>query len=313
MSEGKREDQWACFGGAAKKGKAAAQKVPELVLPAGANPWIGNPFDICKPLSDAELKEAAQKMEDDLLKGKTPMKKDAMPHFIQSIGTPGSGKSTVTNLATAIIHKWNDDWHSDNYVVLDFDALMKYHPRTKDVWSIPDMLGKPTGIGFAQGWTKCEDFLTPLMQKFVDKVIELRYNMIVQSHQFTTMIDAKMHGYACTLVYVAAPLELAQQRARRRALTTGMFLSVTLARQDEFIEERAKWYRTHSPWYALWADHFIAVKNDSDDHLPSPDDFFVLSPHEIDGDTAPGVWVRALQRVYAAIEHVHGGDAKGKK
>ncbi len=213
--------------------------------------WIGEPGeDLCGPLTAKEAKVAAAAMEYDLLRGKKPV---AKPRMLVAIGAPGSGKSTVAPQVIGNV---------SNYVNFDYDALIKYHPRAKEIKNIPDLKGKPTGIGYKFGWTKCVDAVIELGFVLLQKLIKLKYNLIVQTHNFDIIMTAKDAGYYCTVLYVVVKLKTAQKRARERAEKTGMFLTTTLAAQNAMIDERRTAYEVAAPFYGLWADEFIAVNNE---------------------------------------------------
>lgn len=287
------------------KSKHEEKKTPPETTHARLPKWIGNPFDICAPLSDADKKEAASRMAQELLKGKVPAG-GASPHIIFTIGSPGSGKSTVAGTVAGIIfsgQKMDSTYKRENYVVLDFDSLVKYHPKWNDIWSIPDMNGSPTGVGFAFGWGQCVGSLMPLGQAFLDKVMAQKYNIIVQTHSQESIIEAQQSGYVVTLVYVAAPLELAKARARDRAVKTGMFIADSVSQQDEWIEQSWHWYQKSTPWFALWCHTFMVVPNDTDSKLPIESDFLIIDPHAQS-------WEISVRKMQSAIASGHAHKPK---
>jgi hypothetical protein len=226
-------------------------------------------------MSPEELKEAAEQMEKDLTHNKSPPKED--PHLIFTIGAPGSGKSTVARIcATAMnVHPL------DSYIELDFDTFVKYHPRLQGLWNLPSADGTPTGIGYAFAW-QCTHALDPFVRVILNRIREKKFNIILQTHNQPDLIWFQRASYRCTLLYVAAPLELCQKRARERAIKTGMFLARTLAEQDVIVADMRALYKATTPWYALWVDDFVVVKNDDETRLPAPTDFQHVPAHGAD-------------------------------
>jgi hypothetical protein len=88
-----------------------------------------------------------------------------------------------------------------------------------------------------------------------------RYNIILQSHSRRHLLSAQRAGYRTTLLYVRAPLAVAQARSRARAAATGMFLAPTLRAQNALVAQMWAEYRALAPWAALWADEFVVADN----------------------------------------------------
>lgn len=279
-----------------RKRDSNTPKAPiDLPEAAGTKLWVGNlPGPICE-LSEEEVKAAAKKMADDLFDGKKPAPADKRPHIILTIGGPGSGKSTVARICAEDMGVFP----YENYVSVDFDTLVKYHPRMNDIWSLPDMLGRPTGIGYAFGWN-CDAQFVPLVVALVEQALDQRYNIIVQSHWQPWLINAQLKDYFCTLLYVAAPLDVAKRRARARAVETGMFLAPTLAAQDEVVADMWSTYRKTVPWWALWADELALVYNGDDAKKPVKGEFLYLDPHQ---EGVP--WKKKIEEIYDLIAGAH--------
>lgn len=274
--------------------KAKTEPVAELLPPSR---WIPDPGRMCGELTAEELDAATAYALEDLFAKKAPVlsTEGPGPHAVFTIGAPGSGKSTVALELVRVmgIHP------AESYVVLDYDALIKYHPRFRDTWRVPDIFGRPTEIGYALGWLHCIDSLDSLGQVLHEKIFTERYSVIIQTHSHDGMVLAQQAGYAVTLLYVGVPLALAQDRARKRAVETGRFLAPTLEIQDKHIERTMNRYRLFAPWYGLWADHVFVTKNDRDGALPSTrGDFAFIDPHE--------EWPGSINKMRAAIAAAHG-------
>ncbi len=278
-----------------KRDSGAPRAPADLPEAAGAKLWIGNlPGAICD-MSEAEVEAAAARMAASLFDGKKPAPADKRPHLILTIGGPGSGKSTVAKISAEDMGVFP----YESYVSVDFDALVKYHPRMNDIWSLPDMLGRPTGVGYAFGWN-CDAQFVPLVVALVERALDQRYNVIVQSHWQLWLASAHLKGYFCTLLYVAAPLDVAKRRARARAVETGMFLAPTLAAQDEVVADMWSAYRKTVPWWALWADELALVYNGDDAKKPAKGEFLYADPHQ---EGVP--WKKTVEGVYALIARAH--------
>ncbi len=279
-------------GGRAKKTKN--KDPPERLLPPQS--WIPDPVHMCGELTADEEAAAIKSAFEDLFAGKSPIPStsEAGPHVIFTIGPPGSGKSTIADRLARVMAA-----HPvESYVVLDYDALLKYHPRFRDTWRVPDMFGRPTEVGYALGWMRCIDTLDALGRALHEKIFSERYNVIVQTHAYNGMIEAQLAAYTVTLLYVGVPLALAQERARKRAVETGRFLAPTLEIQDKHIERTWERYKHEAPWYGLWADQVFVAKNDRDGAFPStPDDFAFINPHE--------AWPGSVSKMMAAIAAAH--------
>ena len=209
-------------------------------------------------VSPAEYAAALAAAREDLLGKKKPVPAGTAPHLLITIGAPGAGKSTVSEAVAA-------ERGSGDYVTIDMDVAVKYHPRYRDIWAAPSAVtGRATGVGFTQSYLACNSSLTDILIRIYNDVVfgvEARYNVILQSHDHTNIIAAKLAGYRTTLLYVGVPLEIAKARSRIRAVETGKFLAPNLAIQDEVVETLWVDYRSTAAWYGLWADEFLVADN----------------------------------------------------
>jgi predicted ABC-type ATPase len=206
----------------------------------------------------AEFEAATVAARKDLLTGKVPVAEGTPPHLLLTIGAPGSGKSTVAAAVAA-------DRGDGDYVTIDLDTAVKYHPRYKDIWSAPSALtGRSTMIGFTLSYIACNATLEDMLIRIYEEIVfndGPRFNVILQSHAQVNIILAKLAGYRVSLLYVGTPLAVARKRSRTRAAETGKFLAPTLAVQDDVVESNWVDYRLSAVWYGMWADEFIVVDN----------------------------------------------------
>jgi adenylate kinase family enzyme len=222
--------------------------------------WV-DPLDAYSgcDVTAAEYDAAAAAARKDLLKGKRPVAEGVTPHLLITIGAPGVGKSTVSG---AIASKRGA---GDDYVTVDLDTAVKYHPRYSDIWAVPSAAtGNPAGVGYTLGYLSCNASLGDLLLRIYEDIIFAkgpRYNVILQAHTQVNIILAKLAGFRVTLLFVGTPLATAQARSRTRAITTGKFLAANLAAQDEVVESMWVDYRLTAAWYGMWADEFLVADN----------------------------------------------------
>jgi hypothetical protein len=227
--------------------------------------WInpGNLNVACEVTRD-EVEAALKAARRGLLRGKRPVSPGETPHLILTIGAPGAGKSTVA-AAVAARRPAPSPGKAADYVTIDFDVAVKYHPRYKDVWNAPSVrTGKPTGVGFTMGYLACNAALVGILIQIYQDILHSeggQYNIILQSHVQANLIQAKLAGYRTTLLFVGVPLRTALRRARTRAAATGKFLAPTLAAQDETVTRMWTKYLHTAAWYGMWADEFLVADN----------------------------------------------------
>jgi predicted ABC-type ATPase len=209
-------------------------------------------------VSPAEYDAALAAARKDLLGKKKPVPAGTAPHLLITIGAPGAGKSTVSEAVAA-------ERGSGDYVTIDMDVAVKYHPRYRDIWAAPNAVtGRATEVGFTLSYLECNSLLEDILIRIYDDVVfgeGARYNVILQSHAHINIILAKLAGYRVTLLFVGVPLEIAKARSRTRAVETGKFLAANLAIQDQVVESMWVDYRKTAAWYGLWADEFLVADN----------------------------------------------------
>ncbi len=276
--------------------------------PAPGHVWIGDPQEACARPTDEERNQTMEMMFRRLTEGKKPAKKNQSPHMILSIGPPGSGKSTVTrSLAISLSSE-----PVGNYVEFDFDTLGEQDGSLDKARNLTDLEGRPTGIGYAFAWLAC-DTSVAYGDSLLQRLMEGRYNLMLQSHDQRVLMDAHWLGYTCTLLYVAVSEETAVRRAGKRAEEVGRFQRPATAENawgwKSQIARTWGLYRRQAPWYALWADTFVVVNNDVDGQFPTVADFVVLDPHRPSGT---GGWGEAVGEMQAAIEDAHQKTAHQK-
>ena len=248
----------------AKPNSHRGPKRPALLTsdPVTPHTWVScasQNFDFCD-VTPEEVEKASKRARAEIVKD-TPPVKTGLPHLIITIGAPGSGKSTVAGKVAATREK------GKQYIVIDYDLAVKYHPRFNDIWDMADVDSKPSGVGWSLGYITCNQVLEEILANLFQDLIEapLKYNIILQSHSQVDLVHAKINGYRTTLLFVGTPLPVALQRSRTRAVTTGKFLAPTLRAQDHIVTDMWKYYAMSVPWYGLWADEFIVADNRKDD------------------------------------------------
>lgn len=230
---------------------------PKKAPAATEHKWIDTSAlpDSCD-VTPEEYARAAAAARKDLVKGKKPVPKGQTPHLLLTIGAPGSGKHT---LAAAIAAGKGD------YVIIDVDAAVKYHPRYRGLWKLPDAVtGAATSVGSTSTWFMCGNALFNIFGPIVNDFMEkpgAKYNIVLLTHDQIPLINAKLAGYRVTLLYVGVPLSVAVARSRSRAVKTGKFLTSTLERQTEVVESMWEYYKRTAAWYGLWADEFLVADN----------------------------------------------------
>lgn len=209
-------------------------------------------------MSPAEYDAALAAARKDLLGGKKPVPAGTAPHLLITIGAPGAGKSTVSEMVAA-------ERGSGDYVTIDMDVAVKYHPRYCDIWAAPSAVtGRATEVGYTLSFLACNSMLEGILTHIYNDIVfgeGDRYNVILQSHTHINIIHAKLAGYRVTLLFVGVPLKIAKARSRTRAVETGKFLAPNLAIQDEVVESLWIDYRMTAAWYGLWADEFLVADN----------------------------------------------------
>ena len=250
--------------------QGGAERISRRWLAPGNIPTLA-PDDVELALATA-LKELKQ--------GKQPAAKGATPHFILTTGAPGSGKSTISEEFARMrgMHP------IDTYIHVDFDTFIRYHPHADDLLDIPDFVtGKKSRWGYAlAGIQFLGELVDQIGHPILMELMQGGYNLIVESHNRLHLIDAKDFGYYTSFLYVSAPLELAQKRARLRGKKTGQFLAGSLSAQDEWIRVTRDRYAVESAWYAMWAHEFIAVNNPTN-RTPKKSAWQIIQSDDIGG------------------------------
>jgi predicted kinase len=198
-----------------------------------------------------------------------------VPEFILTIGAPGAGKHTISKIYIEQFGKYP----ADNYVTLDFDAAIKYHPDFNNIWDISTAYNTTApGVAFTTTWKTCNSKLSSMLWDLAEKLMDRGFNIIMQSHEQKRLVNAKMHGYNTILLFVGAPLAISIERAQQRAISTGKFLEPTLEAQKELIDNKWTTYRYYAPYYAMWADELVVVSN----HKPDVNNakFKNINPHD---------------------------------
>lgn len=223
---------------------------------ADPHPWLVDPETTCQ-VTKEEWSAALERARGEIIPRELPKKSGDPPEFILTLGAQGSGKSTV---AMAYVER-HGRFPVETYAHLDFDVAVRYHPRFRNVWSLPDVLGRRPGPGSARAWRLCDEALQGLLTKVAYELMDAGHNVVLQSHSPERLIEARERGYRTVCLFVGAPLGLCVERARSRALATGMFLAPTLETQRGHVAQTWNRLRCMAPYYATWADELAVVAN----------------------------------------------------
>lgn len=291
------------YGGGAAKNKTSPPPEAGLTAPPL---WIGDPANFCATATDKNIDVVFKR----LTAGKKPAAAGVLPHIVMTIGPPGAGKST---LARQFLSHWSD-MKEGNYVELDADSILDYLPAGEQLRNLPDMLGRPTGVGAAYGWDDCIGHVEGITTALFYRLMEERYYIIYHSHYYMHLIETNYAGYVSTLLYVAVSRETALRRAAARAKETGRFLRPALENNgwgwENTVTRMWHTYRSWAPWYALWADNLGVVNNDRDGHEFAKEDFksFLTHPPEPSGEN----WTQYVSGLWHAIGDAHGPEVAKK-
>jgi predicted ABC-type ATPase len=233
--------------------------IPTTHKETAISDWIdpSDPYHSCHVAPD-EYKAAIYKAKTNLTKNKKPQSAGLKPKFYITIGAPGSGKST---LIQHIVHKFDPEL---DFVVIDLDTAVDYHPRYKSIWSTESAVdSSKTNIGYTLTRQICNDSLEGIMEAIFYDIIKenMRYNVIFQSQDLNSIILARSAGYEVNLVFIGVKLETAIKRSKLRALKTGKFLAANLYIQNRVVEDMWMDYKYNTAWYSLWADNTYIIDN----------------------------------------------------
>jgi predicted ABC-type ATPase len=271
--------------------------------------WINNPSKLCPPPTDKEVNEYVNIIYKAITKGK-PHATTQAPQLIMTIGGPGAGKSTIME----ILIKHHSDVKYNNYVSFDSDKLLDYLPIGDKIKNIPDINGKKTGIGYALGWKECNKILqnTNLIPTIINKLLKSNYNLILNIHNYTFLIDAQLNGYFCILVYVIVSKTTAIERVRNRSKELGRFFSISskyVYGWSDPIDRMLTTYREKAIWYSLWADRFVVVNNNHKKKLPEKENFKIIIPHPLlhkNGEMKSNYWKLHIKKIYNIVFSLGG-------
>ena len=232
------------------------------VIPRNNADWIDplNPYLPCDVSSD-EYRSAIITAKRVLTKNKRPQVAGLKPKFYITIGAPGSGKST---LIQHVAHKFNPEL---DFIIIDLDTAVDYHPRYQSIWSAESAVDThKTNIGFTLTRQICNDSLEGIMEAIFYDIIKdnLRYNIIFQSQDLNSIILARSAGYEVNLVFIGVKLDTAIKRSKLRALKTGKFLASNLYMQSRVVEDMWMDYKYNTAWYSLWSDNTYIIDNNKD-------------------------------------------------
>jgi len=269
-----------------------------------------DPALVCGPLTTAEAEAAGRAAAAEATRGLRPAR-GRRPHALFTIGAPGAGKTA----AAAAYLRWSgrdpgpaqagkeeEGGRASRYAAVDFDELVRFHPRVREALALPTMSGGPARVGLGPGWQRCAAALGEVADAVVGAVLGGGYDAVLQTHRHDQIAAALALGYEVTLLYVAAPVAVAQRRARDRAAATGRFLAATLADQDAYVALAWRRYRDAAPYWAQMCDEFAAC----DASGPAPARFEAADPHA----GRAGRWRDGVARCAAVVDRAHA-DGRG--
>jgi hypothetical protein len=200
------------------------------------------------------------------------------------------------------VHYDSDSFH---------DLLVAEYAKAQDV---RDIHGNPSGVAYAYAWDECVVVSQASAFNIFIRLLDEGFDLIVQDHDHMKLTHAQARSYHVTLLYVAVSIETAKRRAAARALKSGRFLKPATADNnwgwDAAVTDMYWRYRGTAPWFALWADNFITVGNDTDGVLPSKrEDFQVWDTHPVIDPKAHN-WTSVVAGFMAAIAAAHGESVK---
>jgi chloramphenicol 3-O-phosphotransferase len=153
-------------------------------------------------------------------------------------------------------------YDAKSYAIIDGDHHTKMLPAAYTNTNIPTVDGRPSGVHYSQMWSEYVAQMRAVEEDLCHHTTERRYNVVLQTH--SVLFDCTryaLHNYHISIVYVSVPLELAQRRACKRAVETGIFLSNDLQAQDELITWYNHFYKSYATLYAQFAYQFVVVDN----------------------------------------------------
>ena len=275
--------------------------------------WLPSFESLCREVEEEDLGRILNRASADARRGVRPTPKKERPTFIVLFGAPGSGKTTIA----AGLGKAAELRSGQRYAVVDYDALDKYYPYYRDLTNIPAFAGrKRLGVGFihAHMCPALNTFVMALGDALVEDLIRRRMNIAVVSHRPSFLVQARLSGYRSVFVYVGVPTGVAAKRARQRALETGFLLAETLEAQDGYVQAMWEEYVRLAPWYALWAERFIAVDNGPERKegcrtVPLKEAVFCVEQLG-EGNDIPSRLESRLTKLYRQVANVSGINPK---
>lgn len=146
-------------------------------------------------------------------------------------GCIGAGKSTTATRFVA--HRFPDR----DFVEVDSDDVLDFHPLGADVWRLHDMQTGAVvpGAGHIDAYFKCREQLMRVLDDLVDRellaipgsgagaavVPPPRYDVILHGHRPELLQHGARVGFHTVALFIAVPRPLNLHRMRARAQRTG--------------------------------------------------------------------------------------------
>ena len=220
----------------------------------------------CTSLTEAQRRVMTDRIRADLMAPAVPLRPRQPRVLLLVTGVPGAGKSTV---ARTIARNWYGDGE-EHFLNLDYDDALNYHPLGPGLWQLRDAVtGGAVPIGSTERFWQCLGAAANVMAELVhgELLQQTEYSLVLHRHAaFAPALQAAARlGWRTALAYVAVPLAVAQDRARRRAPTNGRFLS------PESLAETHAFLREVIPSLVWMADEFVLVDNSRENEPPRID------------------------------------------
>jgi len=251
-------------------------------------------------LTPKESKTITETIYRDVTKNIKPVPKNVSPIAIVMMGAAGAGKSTV-GLAFA------KDLIVTNFVSLDADTVIRYHPRYTTLWDLRDpVTGKLSPLRSIEVHGIVARMMHNLMFDVRQKCIVNQYNLLINGHLNTESLTfLKYNKYTTVLIYVYTKLQIAKDRSWRRAAQTGQFFGHTRKVHEKTIVNYHEEYIHQVPMYSMLADILMIVDNTADHQDAKKRDKHVFEhtqafePHACVPD---GHWYANVEKIQLAIQ-----------
>lgn len=244
------------------RGGTKQKEMPSVpdTLPLGIQHWVASQSNVepsCQ-LSPRTIETLSSTIYHDLTADVAPFVpgRRRRPVFVGVTGMPGSGKSTMLErIIRAIL---DEDGGGGDYVKLDMDTAVRWHPLGRSLYHLHDPnTGEALPVGDVDRLHSCYHAVQPAYAAAERRILQEANRHVVAdvlrgNAQFY-LHRAHDAGYETVLVYVHTPRAMAIERMRRRTRKTGMFIE-----RDHAVEIH-RYIRDALPWWCMWVDRSFWV------------------------------------------------------